>query len=108
MAWVVEDEVLEVLVPVDRAAEKGACGYTGGMKTAVSLPNELFRAAEEYAGRVRMSRSQLYAEALSEYLARHAPEEVTETMNQVMDELGNAVDPFVTAAGTRVLERSEW
>jgi metal-responsive CopG/Arc/MetJ family transcriptional regulator len=78
------------------------------MKTAVSLPDEVFRAAERHARRVRKSRSRLYAEALSEYLARHAPDEVTEAMNQVMDELEKPVDPFVAAAARRVLEKSEW
>lgn len=78
------------------------------MKTAISLPDEVFRAAERHARRVRKSRSQLYAEALSEYLARHAPDDVTEAMNQVMDELEKPVDPFVIAAARRVLEQSEW
>jgi metal-responsive CopG/Arc/MetJ family transcriptional regulator len=78
------------------------------MKTAVSLPDEVFRAAERHARRARKSRSQLYAEALSEYLARHAPDEVTEAMNQVMDRLQEPTDPFVTAAARRILERNEW
>ena len=69
------------------------------MKTAVSLPDDVFRAAERHAHRTRKSRSQLYAEALSEYLSRHAPDEVTEA---------EPTDPFVTAAARRVLERSEW
>lgn len=83
-------------------------GYTLGMKTAVSLPDDVFRAAERHARRARKSRSQLYAEALSEYLARHAPDEVTEAMNQVVDQLNDPTDPFVTAAARRILERSEW
>ena len=78
------------------------------MKTAVSIPDEVFRAAERHARRVHKSRSQLYAEAISEYLARHAPEEVTEAMNKVMDELEQPVDPFVTAAARRVLVQNEW
>lgn len=78
------------------------------MKTAVSLPDEVFRAAERHARRVRKSRSQLYAEALSEYLSRHAPDEVTEAMNQVIDQLNEPTDPFVTAAARRVLARTEW
>lgn len=78
------------------------------MKTAVSLPDDVFRAAERHARRARKSRSQLYAEALSEYLTRHAPDEVTEAMNKVMDELNEPTDAFVTAAVRRVLERSEW
>jgi antitoxin MazE6 len=78
------------------------------MKTAVSLPDDIFLAAERQARRAKKSRSQLYAEALSEYLARHAPEEVTEAMNRVVDQVGSATDPFVSAAARRVLERSEW
>jgi len=78
------------------------------MKTAVSLPDDVFREAERQARRTRKSRSQLYAEALSEYLARHAPEEVTEAMNSVVDQLEQPTDPFVSAATRCVLERSEW
>lgn len=78
------------------------------MKIAVSLPDDVFRAAERHARRARKSRSQLYTEALSEYLARHAPDEVTEAMNDVIDDLTEPTDPFLTAAARRVLERSEW
>jgi len=78
------------------------------MKTAISVPDEVFRAAERHARRAGKSRSQLYAEALAEYLTRHAPEEVTEAMNRVVDRMPRSRDPFVTAAARRVLERSEW
>jgi len=78
------------------------------MKTAISLPDRIFRAAERHARRARKSRSQLYAEAIAEYLARHAPEEVTEAMNRVVDQLAGESDPFVAAAGRRVLEDSSW
>jgi hypothetical protein len=60
------------------------------MKTEVSLPDDVFRAAEAQARRTKKSRSQLYAEALAEYLARHAPDEVTEAMNRV---LGQGKEP---------------
>jgi len=78
------------------------------MKTAVSLPEQVFRAAERHAKRARKSRSQLYADALSEYLARHTPEEVTEAMNRVVEQLEEPTDPFVSGAGRRILERTEW
>lgn len=78
------------------------------MKTAVSLPDAVFRAAERQARRMKKSRSQLYADALAEYLVRHAPDEVTEAMNQVVDRLKEPLDPFVAAAARRVLERTEW
>lgn len=79
------------------------------MKTAVSLPDRVYREAERHAKRTRKSRSRLYAEALTEYLARHAPDEVTEGMNAVVDQLdAGGADPFVTQAGRRVLARVEW
>ncbi len=79
------------------------------MKTAVSLPDRVYQEAERYARRTRKSRSRLYAEALTEYLARHAPDEVTEAMNVVVDELGDAApDSFVRRAGRRVLGNVEW
>lgn len=79
------------------------------MKTAVSLPERVYREAEGYARRTRKSRSQLYAEALAEYLARHAPDAVTEAMNAVVDELDNAAaDAFVQQAGRRMLRSVEW
>ena len=80
-----------------------------GMKTAVSLSDQLYREAERYARRTRKSRSQVYAEALAEYLTRHAPEEVTEAMNAVADQLGaSRSDRFVSAAARRTLEGVEW
>jgi metal-responsive CopG/Arc/MetJ family transcriptional regulator len=78
------------------------------MKTAVSLPDAVFRAAERQAHRLKKSRSKLYAEALSEYLVRHAPDEVTAAMDRVVEQLGEPSDPFVSAAARRVLERTEW
>ena len=78
------------------------------MKTAISLPDRLFRAAEQHARRTQKSRSQLYADALADYLARHAPDEVTEAMNRVVDEVGAGPDGFGEMAARRVLERTEW
>ena len=84
-------------------------GHTNGMKTAVSLPDELFHAAERHARRSSRSRSRLYADAIAEYLARHAPDEVTEAMDRVVERLGEtATDEFVGSAARQTLERSEW
>jgi metal-responsive CopG/Arc/MetJ family transcriptional regulator len=51
------------------------------MKTAVSVPDELFRQAEAAAKKLRMSRSKLYATALAEYLDRKRSKTVTERLN---------------------------
>jgi metal-responsive CopG/Arc/MetJ family transcriptional regulator len=78
------------------------------MKTAISIPDRVFREAERLARLFRKSRSQLYSEAIREYVARHDPDEVTEALNRVVDELDEGADPFVSEASRRVLEESEW
>jgi len=53
------------------------------MKTAVSVPDELFRLAETTARRLRVSRSKLYATAIAEFLQRQQTDTVTERLNEV-------------------------
>lgn len=83
-------------------------GYTSGMKTAVSVPDDVFEKVERLARRSRKSRSEVFSAALREYVARHAPDEVTESLNAVCDSLGETSDPFVAEASRRVLENSDW
>lgn len=78
------------------------------MKIAVSIPDQVFQEAEQYARRTKKSRSRLYSEAVSEYLSRHAPDAVTEAMNKVCEGIDQAVDPFVAQANRRILKRMQW
>ena len=78
------------------------------MKTAVSIPDDIFERAERLASQERRSRSEVYAAALDEYLARHAQDEVTDVLNRVCDEVGGTDDAFLAAAGRRVLADTEW
>ena len=93
---------MDRLDPVDQH------GYTPGMKTAVSIPDDVFENAERLARRMKKSRSQLFSNALEEYIVRHAPDHVTEAMDEVCAEIGFEPDPFVSAASRRILERSDW
>ena len=67
-------------------------GYTTGMKTAVSIPDDVFEDAERLASRLRTSRSQLYARALAEFVARHDDDRVTSLMDQAVREAGGEAD----------------
>jgi len=78
------------------------------MKTAVSLPDEIFRDAERLARRLKKSRSQLYQEAVAEYVARHEPEAITEALNRLAEDVNTGPDDLASAAARRVLERSQW
>ena len=83
-------------------------GHTIGMKTGVSISDDVFENAELLAKRMKKSRSQLYSLALREYVARHAPDRVTRAMDRACTDVGEGEDEFVSGAARRVLERSEW
>jgi metal-responsive CopG/Arc/MetJ family transcriptional regulator len=78
------------------------------MKTAVSIPDRVFEEAELLAAELRISRSDLYSRALQEYVARPAPDRLTESMDRVIEEAGSGTDEFSRRAARRALEKVEW
>lgn len=78
------------------------------MKTAISIPDSIFQAAEKYAKRVDKSRSQLFSEAMVEYLERHTPDEIIRTLNETVEAVGEINDSFIRKASHSLLEQSEW
>jgi len=78
------------------------------MKTAVSIPDDLFRKADELAGRMGKSRSEVYRDALADYVSRRDPGAITRALDQIADELSAEERTFTTAAARRTLAQSEW
>ena len=78
------------------------------MKTAISLPDELFDAAEKMARRLGMSRSQLYATALREYLEAHRSRGVTVRLDEVYSSADSRLDLRVAEAQTASLDDEDW
>lgn len=78
------------------------------MKTAVSIPDELFQRADELAARLGKSRSQVYREALAEYLLRRDPQAITAALDELAGELAEGPDPWLVQASRQALERSKW
>jgi metal-responsive CopG/Arc/MetJ family transcriptional regulator len=78
------------------------------MKTAVSVPDEVFEEAEHLAKHLKISRSELYAKALSEFVSRHTPDTVTESFNRVCADVQGEPDPAFQQAARIVLENTEW
>ena len=71
------------------------------MKTAVSLPDDLFRSADALAAELGVSRSRLYAAAVEDYVARHRSEHVTSILNQVYREQPSGLAPDLRHAQGR-------
>jgi predicted transcriptional regulator len=78
------------------------------MKVAVSVPNDVFERADRLARAAGRSRSDVYSSALREYVARHAPDEITTALDRVIADIDDPVDAFVAVASRRVLEATEW
>ncbi|HWX54653.1 MAG TPA: hypothetical protein VN176_08695 [Verrucomicrobiae bacterium] len=78
------------------------------MKTAISLPDDLFKLAEAAARQLRMSRSQLYAAAISEFLDRRQTGRVTKRLNEVYSEQPAKLDPAFHSAQLKSIESDSW
>jgi metal-responsive CopG/Arc/MetJ family transcriptional regulator len=78
------------------------------MKTAISIPDELFESAEQFAQRRGVSRSELYATALRQYLQTHRSEAITEQLNALYESEPSTLDPALTQAQTHSLDKNEW
>ena len=78
------------------------------MKTTVSIPDEVLKEIERFARRVGCSRSEIITAALSEYIARHAPDEVTHAVNRVIADVRESHDAFSAAAAQRIIAETEW
>ena len=80
------------------------------MKTAVSIPDAIFQAAEQLAKRKGLSRSELYAQAVSAYLCAHRHDDITELLNQVYGSEGedSQMDPAISDLQRRSLPKEIW
>ncbi|MGD2046752.1 MAG: ChpI protein [Gemmatimonadota bacterium] len=78
------------------------------MKTAISLPDDLFESADELADRLGMSRSHLYATAVAEYVAKHRNQDLTARLNEVYAEEDAGLEHELRRAQARSVGSSEW
>lgn len=78
------------------------------MKVAISLPDPVFSAAEKLADRLRISRSQLYANALEEYLGKRRDAQITEQLNAIYGSEESAVEAPLAAAQIPAIGHETW
>jgi metal-responsive CopG/Arc/MetJ family transcriptional regulator len=76
------------------------------VKTAVSLPDDLFRLAEATARRLRVSRSELYAKAIAEFLKQHDANTITERLNNLYSRYPAKVDSALHHAQLKSLRKN--
>jgi hypothetical protein len=76
------------------------------MKTAISIPDDVFRRAERFAKRRKLSRSQLYTDALVRMLEAEPKEDVTRAYDSAFDD--DQRDILIDTAARRLLTDIEW
>ena len=79
------------------------------MKTAISIPDPVFKNAERLAKRLGLSRSELYVRAISNYVKEHKGEKVTELLNAVYGEMDQqGLEKGFKRAQMRSIDREQW
>lgn len=78
------------------------------MKTAISIPDNVFESAEKLANRLGKSRSQLYTQALSIYVAKHQSDNLTKKLNEIYSSEDSAIDVGLSIIQTESLPKDEW
>ena len=87
---------------------RGAKELYSGMKTAISLPDALFKSGDALAKRLDLSRSELYARALAEYVAKYNGNDLTQRLNAVYANEDGGIDTALMRAQLEALSRNPW
>ncbi len=78
------------------------------MKTAISIPDEVFEAADRAAKKLGVSRSELYTAAVHEYIERHRTEDITAKLNEVYASNDSKLDSNLQKMQLKVLTKEDW
>ena len=78
------------------------------MKTAISIPDDVFSRAEKFADRRKMTRSALFTVAVDEYIQHHRDDDVTEKLNEVYANEDSSLDPVFARLQSLSLPREDW
>lgn len=78
------------------------------MKTAISIPDKLFKSAEAFARRRKMTRSALFSTAVAEYIQHHRRDNVTKRLNEIYADESSSLDPVLEELQRVSITREEW
>jgi len=78
------------------------------MKTAISIPDKLFSAADQYAKNHGFSRSQLFAKAVEQYLEQHPSDYITKQLNEIYSSEPAELNEVLLTMQFSSVEKEEW
>lgn len=78
------------------------------MKTAISIPDDVFARAEQFAHQRKIARSALFTAAVDEYIQHHRQDDVTRKLNEVYAKEDSSLDPVFARLQSLSLPKEEW
>ncbi|MGI8640694.1 MAG: hypothetical protein ACR2MG_12215 [Pyrinomonadaceae bacterium] len=78
------------------------------MKTAISVPNDVFELSEKLAKKLKVSRSQIFAMGVKKLGEEYDEEELIAKVNAVCDKVDTSLDPAIRQYQSRILKREKW
>ena len=78
------------------------------MKIALSIPDEVFESGETLSKLLVVSRSQLYATALAEFVAKHQGRKISDRLNAVYGSEDSRLPRSVRRLQSRSRARDTW
>ncbi len=78
------------------------------MKTAISIPDSVYNAAEMVAKKLNISRSELYTKAVSDYLSQNQKSHITDALNKVYSDKKSSIDPKIIQTQSSSIEDESW
>lgn len=78
------------------------------MKTAISVPDEVFEAAERAAKKLGVSRSEFYSNAVRDFIERYGREGITQSLDNVYASSESGVDKALAAMQWSSIPKEEW
>ena len=78
------------------------------MKTAISVPNDVFELSERLAKKLKVSRSKIFAMGVKKLGEEHDNEDITARINAVCEKVDTSLDPVLMKMQALSLPKDEW
>jgi hypothetical protein len=78
------------------------------VKTAISIPDPIYKAAERLARRLGVTRSRLYTKAVMEYIQKHKNDLVCEKLDEIYAKESSSLDPATQAMQWASIDEEDW
>lgn len=78
------------------------------MKTAISVPNDIFELSEKLAKKLKVSRSKIFALGVKKLAEEYDEDDLIVRVNAVCEKVDTSLDPFWKTAQSKIVERDKW